>query len=111
MLSELADLLRKEVRDPRVGQVTVTRIELSDDLRDGRVFWVPLAGVGDAARVAMVGAGLKAATAFLQGSVGRNLRMRVSPRLVFEYDRGVESLVTMHETLEALKKAPAGGES
>jgi ribosome-binding factor A len=110
MIAELSSLLRRDVKDPRVGQLTITRLELSKDLRDGRVFWVPLGGIGDAARIASTEAGLAAAGAFLQGAVGRNLRLRVAPRLSFHYDRGVENLVTIHERLDALKRAPQEGE-
>lgn len=104
MQRELAALLRKGVKDPRVGAVTITRVELSDDLRSGRVLFVPMGQVGDAARVDECTAGLKAASAYLAGQVARSLRLRSVPALRFDYDRGIDNLISIHETLRGLDK-------
>jgi ribosome-binding factor A len=99
---ELSGLIRREVRDPRVGDVTITRVDLSGDLREATVWFTPLGGLEDTARIKELEAGLKKAASFLQGKAGRALRLRSTPRLRFRYDTGVENLVHMHEVMQGL---------
>ncbi len=101
---ELSRLLRREVHDPRVGEVTVTRAELSDDLREARVFWVPLGAVQSEQRIAELAAGLKAAGPFLRRRIGQELKLRFTPRLRFSFDRGMENLVRVHDLLDGINK-------
>ena len=101
---ELSRLLRREIRDPRVGQVTVTRAEVSDDLREARVYWVPLAAVQSDERIAELEAGLKAAGPFLQRRVGQELKLRFTPRLRFHFDKGMENLVRVHDLLDGISR-------
>lgn len=109
LLRELSDLLRKEVKDPRAAAVTLTRAEVTDDLREAKVFFTPLGKVGDAEAIAEATAGLRAAAGFLQGRVGRQMHLRRTPRLTFRYDDGVENLLHVHELL-AQGAATGGGE-
>ena len=104
---ELDRLLRREVRDPRVGEVTVTRVTLTDDLREATVLVQPFGKVGDPERGLQLMEGLKKTRGFLQAKVGRNLRLRVVPKLQFELDRGFENLVHMHDVIENLRKPGA----
>jgi ribosome-binding factor A len=99
---ELADLVRREVKDPRVGFVTITRVEVSADLREAKAYFMPL---GDAADRDEVAAGLTAAAPFLQGRLGRQLRLRSTPRLTFAFDRGMENLHRVHDVLRELDEA------
>jgi len=105
LLTELAQLVRREVRDPRVTNVTITRVTVTDDLRQATAWFTPLGGLGDEDRIKELSAGLSKAAPFLQGRLGRNLRLRSTPRLRFLYDAGVDNLVRMHETLGALRDA------
>jgi len=99
---ELSRLVQREVKDPRVQSVTITRVEVTDDLREARVYFVPMAGIGDMERVAELEAGLRAASTFLQRKAGRNLRLRFTPKLSFRYDVGVANLVDMHDLMDGL---------
>jgi ribosome-binding factor A len=99
ILRELARLAQREIRDPRVGQVTFTRVELTEDLREARVFFVPLGGVGQEKRIAEMQVGLDAAKTFLQRKVGKNLKLRFTPRMTFRYDKGLGNLVRVHEVI------------
>lgn len=110
LLTELAELVRREVRDPRVSNVTITRVEVTDDLRNATAWFTPFGGLGDEARIAELSAGLEKAAPFLQGRLGRNLRLRSTPRLKFLYDAGVDNLVRMHEVLGGLRAAGEMGE-
>ena len=79
----LADLIRREVKDPRVGNVTITAVEVDRDLSTARVFFVPFAGTHDPREVAE---GLARAGGFLRGAVGRRLSLRHAPHLTFVFD-------------------------
>ena len=105
ILRELSRLAQREVRDPRVGEVTFTRVELTEDLREAKVWFVPLAGLGADARIAELQGGLDAARTFLQRKVGRNLKLRFTPKMTFLYDKGLGNLVRVHEVIDELKSA------
>jgi ribosome-binding factor A len=79
----LADLISREVKDPRVGNVTITAVEVAQDLATARIFFVPFAGAQEPAQVAE---GLARAGGFLRGAVGRQLGLRHAPRLSFVFD-------------------------
>jgi len=80
---EIADLLLKQVRDPRIGTVTITGVKVTDDLRTARVFFVEL-GRDDVSDE--VKAGLAKAAGFLRRELGRRLQLRCVPELIFSYD-------------------------
>ena len=83
---EIALLVAHEVADPRVGDVTVSGVDLSPDMRHARVLVTPGLGTdGDASVDA-----LNRAAGFLRSRLGRRLRMRRLPSLVFEHDRTLE---------------------
>jgi ribosome-binding factor A len=91
MKHELAQLVSREVKDPRVhaaGLVTVTRIELSGDLSHARVGVSFIGGDAAAAEKAMEALGRVAG--FLRGEVGRRLGLRHAPELKFIHDRSGE---------------------
>ena len=79
----LAELIAREVKDPRVGSVTVTAVTAAPDLSEARIFFLPFAGTHPAAEVL---AGLTRAAGFLRGEVGRRLQLRHAPRLTFVVD-------------------------
>jgi ribosome-binding factor A len=81
---ELSELIRLQVRDPRVGPVTITGVEVSGDLGVARVFVRSVAGGEDLARSLE---GLEAAAPFLRTSLGRILHVRRVPELRFREDR------------------------
>jgi ribosome-binding factor A len=79
----LAELVSREVKDPRVGNVTITAVALAPDLATARVFFVPFASRHSPEEV---GVGLTHAGGFLRGEVGRRLGLRHAPRLNFVFD-------------------------
>src|SRR5678810_317867 len=81
-----------ELKDPRIGFVTVTGVETSPDLRHARVF-VSVLGSNEKRRRSL--AGLEAAHGVLQGRLARELRLKRTPQLAFEYDPTVERGVRM----------------
>ena len=93
------------LKDPRIGFVTVTAVETSPDLRHARVF-VSILG-GDRKRRQTLDA-LTAAHAVLQGQLARELRLKRTPQLAFEYDPSVERGVRMTQLIDEL--APGDSE-
>ena len=83
----LSTLVSREVRDPRVGNVTLTAINLAPDAYSARVFFVPF---GDKHTPEEVSEGLNRAAGFLRGEVGRALALRHAPKLEFVYDQQIE---------------------
>ena len=81
--SEVADLLLRRVRDPRLGALTITGAKVSDDLRTARIYYVEM---GKDTSSAEVEAGLKKAVGFLRRELGPRLQLRHVPELQFTYD-------------------------
>jgi ribosome-binding factor A len=88
-----------ELKDPRIGFVTVTGVETSADLRHARVY-VSVLGSETKRRESL--AGLAAAHGVLQARLGRELRMKRTPQLAFEYDPTVERGVRMARLIDEL---------
>ena len=83
----LAQLLPREVKDPRVGPVTITAVSLAPDLSTARVWFLPF---GLAVAADDVLEGLRSAAGFLRGEVARQLGLRHAPRLEFLLDTQLE---------------------
>lgn len=83
----IAELLLREVRDPRIGMVTLTEVSISPDFSHARVLFSVF---GDEARRNEALAGLRSATGFIRRAVAHRLRLRVVPELVFEFDPTLE---------------------
>jgi ribosome-binding factor A len=99
-----------ELKDPRIGFVTVTGVETTPDLRQAKVF-VSVLG-SDRARERSL-AGLVAAQGVLQGRIAKELGLKRTPQLAFEYDPAVERGVRMTQLIDELAPddPPAGPDS
>ena len=84
---ELAELVQLEVKDPRVGMVTLTGVEVSNDYAHAKVFFSLL---GDQARVNEALKGLNSAAGFLRSQVAHRMKLRVMPMLHFMHDISIE---------------------
>src|SRR5512139_2358660 len=95
---ELATLLRDEVKDPRVGRITITTVEVSADLSHARVFFTHLAGrehADDAVQALQHTAG------FLRTELSHRLGLYSVPQLHFAYDDSIESGIRMAQLIDA----------
>lgn len=105
---ELAVLIRDEVRDHRVGPVTITGVEVARDLGSARVF---VRSVDDESLPETV-EGLNAAGPFLRSTLGRTLRMRRVPELRFREDRSLAGARRIEEVLsEVLPEEDGSGDT
>jgi len=93
---ELSEMIRTQVRDPRVGVVTVTGVEVASDLGSARVF---VRVIGNRAELVETLAGLEAAAPFLRGLLGRVLHVRRIPELRFREDRSMEHARRIEQVL------------
>src|SRR6185503_5897736 len=84
---ELAELIRTELRDPRVGLITLTGVELSRDQSHAKVFFTVLGSPEQAEQAAQ---GLRHAAGFLRSALAHRLTTRKVPELHFEFDESVE---------------------
>jgi ribosome-binding factor A len=80
---EIAELIQRRVKDPRVGAVTITSVTVSDDLRHAKVFYCVTGR--DAEREA-IDKGLEQAKGFIKAQLGRRIRLKHMPELQFIYD-------------------------
>ncbi len=88
-----------ELKDPRIGLVTVTGVETAPDLRHAVVF---VSVLGSEKKRAATLRGLEAAHGMLQSQLARQLRMKRTPQLTFEYDPSVERGVRMSQLIDEL---------
>ena len=100
LIEVIADLLRREIRDPRVAAVTLTRAKVSKDLKHAQVFFNVLGGGG--ARDEVV-AGLKSASGFIRGRVGKELKLRYVPAIEFIYDDTEDEAQRIDRLLDQIK--------
>jgi ribosome-binding factor A len=97
----ITDSLAREVRDPRVGFVTVTAVLVSGDLSHARVM---VSVPGEEAEKTRAIEGLESAAGFLRSRAARALTTRSVPELHFELDRGLEHAARINELLNMMKR-------
>jgi ribosome-binding factor A len=84
---ELFDIVRLELKDPRIGMITITEVEVSPDHAHARIFFTLL---GDAAKVKQTEEALQHAAGFLRSQLAHRIKLRTVPQLQFMYDVSVE---------------------
>jgi len=85
---EIARMIGSQLKDPRIGFVTVTRVEVVPDLRNAKVY---VGVLGTPAEREKTLVGLRQAAGFMRRSLGQKLRLRHAPELAFVYDEGLEA--------------------
>ena len=103
---DLADLLRLEVKDPRIGMVTLTDVEVTADYAHAKIFFTTL---GDAGQIALATEGLNRAAGFLRHELGHRIKLRSIPQLHFIYDESVERGVRLSQLIDEAVSTPAPG--
>ncbi|UCC73114.1 MAG: 30S ribosome-binding factor RbfA [Gemmatimonadota bacterium] len=93
---EIARLLQREVKDARIGMVTITDVEVTSDLKQATVY---IQAPGDESSKAEAIEGLASAAGFIRSRIGRELRIRRTPELRFVLDRTQERAARIHELL------------
>jgi ribosome-binding factor A len=101
--AELAELLAREVHDPGIGFVTLTRVHVSPDLQQARVLYTVL---GDDKSRASSSRALERAAPFLRRHIGSRLRLKRAPELKFVYDEAVAGQDRIEQILNELAQQP-----
>jgi ribosome-binding factor A len=103
----LADIIAREVKDPRVGNVTISAVDLAPDKRMARVYFTPFASKHAPDEVRQ---GLARAAGFLRGAVSRRLGLRYAPRLQFVFDDAFDKAAALTELINEATARDRGGE-
>ena len=98
---EMSDILRREVHDPRIANITVTDVKLTDDLRSARIYFVEL---GKDRVSEGVEKGLAKAKGFLKRELGKRMQLRYIPELNFFYDPSFEYGSRIEKLLKEARK-------
>lgn len=105
---EIAELVRVEVKDPRVGMVSITDVEVTPDYAHAKVFFSTLAG---SQTVDAVLEGLQKASGFLRRELGKRIRIHTTPQLHFVFDQSLERGADLSKLIEQAVSISAAGES
>jgi ribosome-binding factor A len=97
---ELANIISRKVRDPRVVGAIVSRVEVTDDLRSARIYVRLLEGGEDAKKRDLLIEGLSRAAGMLRQTVTKSLALRFAPELKFFYDVGQDKLTRIQDLLD-----------
>jgi len=94
---ELSEIIRLELKDPRVGLLTITDVEVTQDHTQAKVFYTVL---GDESRAAESAKALQHAAGFLRSELAPRLKLRIVPQLRFEFDVSVERGVRLTKLID-----------
>ena len=94
---ELADLIQHEIKDPRVGQITITAVEVTRVYSHAKVFYTTLGSKEDNF---LVEKGLEHAKGFLRSNLSHRMKLRIIPQLHFVYDESVERGVRLSKLID-----------
>lgn len=98
--AELSQLLQRELRDPRLGLVTVTRVLVDRELMHADVY---VSTLGDDERQTELMQALESAQGLLRREIGKRVKLRQTPHLVFHWDPGMENMENVARLLDQIK--------
>lgn len=112
MLEEIADIIRNELKDPRIGFVTVMRVEMTQNLRHANVFVSPM---GSESAQKATFKGITSAVPAIRRLLGQRMKIRFMPELSVKWDHGAEHADTinrlLHEIEHEKEKQQTGGDN
>ena len=98
---EISSIIQEDLKDPRVGFTTITKVEITSDLRNAKVYYSVL---GDEKVKKSTGIALKRATGFIRGLIGDRLKLRLTPEIAFAVDRSIEYQDKINKLLEEIRR-------
>ncbi|MED4202577.1 30S ribosome-binding factor RbfA [Neobacillus mesonae] len=87
MKKELTDIIGRKIKDPRIGFVTVTDVQVTGDLQQAKVF---ISVLGDDEQKENTLKGLAKAKGFIRSEIGHRIRLRKTPEIIFEFDESID---------------------
>ncbi|MBI4116099.1 MAG: 30S ribosome-binding factor RbfA [Candidatus Omnitrophica bacterium] len=98
---KLGELVTTKLKDPRIGFVTITRVAVTPDLKEARVYYSVL---GQEKEKSDAGRGLEHAAGFMQHEIADDLKLRFTPKLTFHLDESLEESLKIQKILRELEK-------
>lgn len=98
---EVSEIIHRELKDPRIGFVTITKVEITRDLHRAKVYFSILGNNEDTRKTLE---GLKSACNYIRRLIGRRLKLRYTPEILFCHDKSIEYSVYIDETIERIKE-------
>lgn len=102
---EISDMLRNDIKDPRIGFVTITTVDVTSDLRHARVYASVLGGAN---QQKATGEALNRAVGYIRSEIGRRIRLKYTPEISFHLDNSIERGTRVIRLMEEVKSV--GGE-
>lgn len=103
---EISNIVQYEIKDPRIGFITITRVELTRDLRFAKVYFSVL---GDLKSKQKALRGLTSAKGYIKGLIPDRVKLRFMPEIVFKIDDSLENAAHIYDILNRLKKERENG--
>jgi len=100
MKQEISQIILRELKDPRIGFVTVTSVECTGDLREAKVY---VSLMGSESQVKACWSGLNSSLGFIRREIGKRIRLRVTPELSFALDKSLDYSAHIQELLLKIK--------
>lgn len=106
---EISQMLVKSIKDPRIGFVTITKVTVSEDCRFAKVYFSVAGTLEERERSIK---GLDSAKGFVRKELGRRIRLRYTPEILFQFDPSIEYAIHMEELIQSIhqEKEPNGDE-
>lgn len=101
MKKELGDIISRKIKDPRIGFVTVTDVEVTGDLQQAKVY---ISVLGDDEQKENTLKGLAKAKGFIRTEIGQRIRLRKTPELIFEFDESMAYGNRINSLIHELKR-------
>lgn len=101
MKQEISQIILQELKDPRIGFVTVTQVEITGDLRNAKVY---VSLMGNEEQIKDCWRGLQSPLGFIRREIGQRIRLRVTPELSFQLDKSLDYSAHIQELLLKIKK-------
>lgn len=97
---EISEMLVKTIKDPRIGFVTITRVAVSEDYRSAKVYFSVTGTVEERQRSME---GLNSAKGYVRKELGRRIRLRYTPEIIFKFDPSIEYAIHIGEVIRHIK--------
>lgn len=98
---EISNMLYEDLKDPRIGFTTITKVEVTPDLRNAKVYYTVL---GDQKKKKSTEVALNSAKGFIKSLIGDRLKLRFTPEIVFVADKSIEYQDKINRLLEKIRK-------
>lgn len=101
MREHISTIISEEIKDPRVGFITVTKVEITPDLRNAKIFFSSLGGKEEKEAALE---GLNSASGYIRKLLGERMRFKFTPELLFRLDESTEYIIHLNEIFDKIHK-------